>query len=148
MFTRMSDIDRMFGAMDLLRNRMERLFSDPGRSWLQGSAFRLGSDSPRINIMESGDNFEIQAEVPGISKDELEINVQGNYLQISGKRFVDKPEGYKVHREEIGESTFSRSFTLPNDVDADNVEAALKDGVLYLKLPKSEAEKPKQITIN
>lgn len=144
MFTRMSDIDRMFGAMDLLRNRMDRLFSD----WDRSSAFTLTSNSPRTNLLERGDNFEVQAEVPGISKENLNIKIQGNYLEIRGKRSLDTPEGYKIHRTERGDRRFSRSFTLPNDVDAEKVEAILKDGILYLTLPKSETAKPKQITIN
>ena len=148
MFTRLSDIDRMFGAMDQLRNKMDRLFSDYDRSSLSSPAFTLRSNSPRTNLLESGDSFEVQAEVPGISKDDLNIKIQGNYLEISGKRAMDTPEGYKVHRNERGSSTFSRSFTLPNDVDAEKAEASLKDGILYLKLPKSETAKPKQITID
>jgi len=148
MFTRMSDIDRMFGAMDLLRNRMDSVFNGIHRSTLSEPAFTLTSNSPRTNLMENGDNFEVLAEVPGISKDDLNIKIQGNYLEISGKRSVDTPEGYKVHRNERGGSTFSRSFTLPDEVDADKVEATLENGILYLTLPKSETAKPKQITIN
>jgi HSP20 family protein len=148
MFTRMSDIDRMFGAMDLLRNRMDRFFGDYDRSLLSGPAFTLASNSPRTNLLENGDQFEVQAEVPGISKDDLTIKIQGNYLEISGSRSVVTPDGYKVHRNERGGSTFSRSFTLPDDVDADKVEATMKDGILYLTLPKSETARPRQITVN
>lgn len=147
MFTRMSDIDRMFGAMDLLRNKMDRIFGDFDRSFddVPGLTFRTGT--PRTNLYESGDAFEIRAEVPGIAKDNLNVNIQGNYLEISGSRGDDAPDGYKVHRAERGANTFSRSFTLPDDVDANKVEAKLKDGILYLTLPKSETAKPKQITI-
>ena len=148
MFTRVSDIDRMFGAMDLLQSRMGRLFSNFDKSYLSGPAFTLTSNSPKTNLLENGDNFEVQAEVPGISKDDLNIKIQGNYLEIGGKRSVDTPDGYNVHRNERGGSTFSRSFTLPADVDAERVEAKMKDGILYLTLPKSETAKPKQITIN
>ncbi|WP_300461452.1 Hsp20/alpha crystallin family protein [Desulfobacula sp.] len=148
MFTGISEIDRMFGAMNLFRNRMDRLFNDFDGSYLYDPAFRLTSNSPRTNLLENGDNFEVQAEVPGISKQDLNIKIQGNYLEISGKRIVDTPDGYNIHRNETGGSTFSRSFTLPADVDAEKVEAMMKDGILYLKLPKSETAKPKQITIN
>jgi len=148
MFTKLSDIDRMFGAMDLLRNRMDNLFDGIHRSFLSGPAVTLNSNSPRTNIVENGDNFEVQAEVPGISKDDLNIKIQGNYLEISGKRSVDTPDGYKVHRNERGGNTFSRSFTLPDELDADNVAATLENGILYLTLPKSETVTPKQITIN
>ena len=147
MFTRMSDIDRIFGAMDLLRNKMDRRFGDFGRSYdsLPGLTFR--SSGPRTNLYENGDTFEIRTEVPGIAKDDLNVNIQGNYLEISGSRADDTPDGYKTHRTERGANTFSRSFTLPDDVDADKVKAKLKDGILYLTLPKAETAKPKQITI-
>ncbi|MBU2431041.1 MAG: Hsp20/alpha crystallin family protein, partial [Proteobacteria bacterium] len=56
--------------------------------------------------------------------------------------------GYKIHRNERGTAAFSRSFTLPDDVDSEKVEATIKDGILYLSLPKSETAKPRQITIN
>jgi HSP20 family protein len=108
-------------------------------------AFR--TSGPRTNLYENGDNFEIRVEVPGIAKDDLNVNIQGNYLEISGSRIDDTPDGYKVHRIERGTNTFSRSFTLPDEVDVDKVEAKLKDGILYLVLPKSEAAKPKQISI-
>ena len=148
MFTRMSDIDRMFGAMDLLRNRMDRIFNEYETPWLQGPAYTLTANSPRTNLLDRGDKFEVQAVVPGISKDDLNIKIQGNYLEISGKRTVKTPEGYKIHRNERSGTTFSRSFTLPDEIDAGKVDAVLKDGILYLALPKSEAAKPKQITIN
>lgn len=147
MFTRMSDIDRMFGAMDLLRNKMDRMFGDFNRSLDYGSGLHLRSGSPRTNLYEGKDNFEIRAEVPGVEKSDLNVKIQGNYLEISGTRKAQVPEGYQVHRTERGETTFSRSFTLPDDVDAEKVAATLKDGILYLTLPKSETAKPKQITI-
>ena len=61
---------------------------------------------------------------------------------------IETPEGFKPHRNERSAATFSRSFTLPDEVDAQKVDATLKDGILYLTLPKSEAAKPRQITIN
>jgi len=148
MFARMNEIDRMFGAMDLLRTKMDRLFTEMDKPHLHGPAYTLGANSPRTNLMENGDGFEVRAELPGISKDDISIKIQGNYLEISGKRAIETPKGYKAHRNERSASTFSRSFTLPDEVDAEKVDAKLKDGVLYLTLPKSEAAKPRQITIN
>lgn len=148
MFTRMNEIDRMFGAMDLLRIRMDRLFNEMDRPYLHRPAFTLGTNAPRINLLESGDKFEVRAELPGISKDDISIKIQGNYLEISGKRKIENPEGFNPHRKERSATAFSRSFTLPDEVDAEKVDAALKDGILYLTLPKSEAAKPRQIAVN
>jgi len=148
MFTRMSEIDKMFGAMDLLRTRMDRLFNEVDRPYLHVPAYTLGTSAPRTNLVENGDKFEVRAELPGISKNDINIKIQGNYLEISGKRAIETPEGFKPHRNERSAATFSRSFTLPDEVDAHKVDATLKDGILYLTLPKSEAAKPRQITIN
>ncbi len=145
MFTRLSDIDRLFGTMNLLQKKLNTLYNDYGET----SGYRWGFEktSPRTNFYENGDSFEIRAEIPGLGKENLNVKIQGNYLEISGTRVSDAPEGYKIHKTERGTRSFSRSFTLPADVDASRVEATLKDGVLYLSLPKSEAAKPKKITI-
>ena len=148
MFTRMNDIDRMFGAMDLLQKKINQLFGDFGRSFDDVPGLTFRSSGPRTNLYENPDTFEVRTEVPGIAKDDLNVNIQGNYLEISGSRADDTPDGYKIHRTERGSDAFSRSFTLPDDVDADRVEAKLKDGILYLTLPKSEGAKPRQIEIN
>ena len=147
MIRRMNEINNMFSAMDLLRNRMDKVFEGFDSSFLNDPVFSIPSNSPRTNLLEGGDHFEVQAEVPGVSKEDLNIKIQGKYLEISGERTVDVPEGYKIHRSERVGSSFSKSFTLPDNVDADNVDGTLKDGILYLNLPKLEAVKPKQITI-
>lgn len=148
MYARLSDIDRMFGAMDLLRNRMNRVFKDVDPSSPFGPFLGIASESPRTNILENGDRFEIQAELPGIAKEDLDLKLQGNYLEISGKRSIEAPEGYRVHRSERASHSFSRSFTLPENVESEKAEAILKDGILFLTLPKSESAKPKQIAIH
>lgn len=148
MWTTMSDLDRMFGAMDLFRNRMNRLFTDFDRSYGDDYGWRLTSGAtPSTNLYDSGDKFVVMVEVPGMSKDDISVRIQGNYLELSGTRKADAPEGYKTHRTERPAATFTRSFTIPSDVNADGVEASMKDGLLMLSLPKAEAAKPKQIDI-
>ncbi|WP_300461448.1 Hsp20/alpha crystallin family protein [Desulfobacula sp.] len=146
MFTRISDIDRLFGTMNFLQKKLDNLYSDYGRS--SGYRWELEQTFPRTNFYENGDSFEIRAEVPRLEKNDLNVKIQGNYLEISGTRESDAPEGYKTHKTERGIGSFSRSFTLPADVDSTKVEATLKDGVLYLILPKHEAAKPKKISIS
>jgi HSP20 family protein len=146
MFTRMSNINNLFGTMNLLQKKLDNIYSDYGN--LPGYRWELESTSPRTNLYENGDNFEIRAEVPGIAKENLNVKIQGNYLEISGERISDAPEGYKTHKTERAIGSFSRSFTLPADVDSTKVDATLKDGVLYLILPKHEAIKPKKISIS
>jgi HSP20 family protein len=147
MWTRWNDVDRMFNAMDLLQSGMNRLFTDYDRSRPFPAAWLAAETTPRTNLYDAGDHLEMKAEVPGLAKDDLSIRIQGNYLEISGIRKPDAPKGYSAHRVERGTSSFTRSFTLPADVDASKVEASLQNGLLSLTLPKAEAAKPKQITI-
>ncbi|SHO43999.1 Hsp20/alpha crystallin family protein [Desulfopila aestuarii] len=148
MWTRVSDIDRMFGAMNLLHSRMNRLFTDYDRSYGTDAGWRVSGGTPKTNMYDLGDKLQVVAELPGVAKEDLNVRIQGNYLELSGSRKSDGPEGYKAHRIERGSSTFTRSFTLPVDVDSERVEAVLKDGVLKMILPKVEAAKPKQITVS
>lgn len=146
MFTRLSDIDRLFGSMNLLQKKLDSLYSDYGKP--SGYRWDMETASPRTNLYEEGDTFEIRAEVPGLDKDDLNVKIQGNYLEISGKRSSDAPDGYRLHKTERGIGSFSRSFTLPADVDSTKAQATLENGVLYLTLPKHESAKPKKITIS
>lgn len=148
MWTRLSDIDRLFGSMDLLRSRMNRLLADFDRPYGGDSRWMWRVDFPSTNLYDAGEHLEIVAEVPGVGKEDLSVKIQGNYLEINGTRKADAPDGYEAHRVERGTATFSRSFTLPADIDTDRVEARLKNGLLTLILPKSEAAKPKQIAIS
>jgi len=147
MMTRWQDIHQMLGAMDLFRNQMNSMFNDFDRTASAGQGWRADDSYPRTNLSDSGDNLELIAEVPGVNKEDLNVKIQGNYLEINGLRKPDIPEGYTVHRTERAMASFSRSFTLPYEVDAAKVIATLKDGLLKMTLPKSEAAKPRQINI-
>lgn len=148
MWTRVNDIERIFTNMDLLRSKMNRMFTDYNRSYGESSGWRVVGGFPRTNMYDAGDSFQVIAELPGVAKEDLNVRIQGNYLEVSGIRKSDAPEGYKAHRIERDTSSFTRSFTLASEVDANRVEAVLKDGLLMLVLPKAESAKPKQITIN
>lgn len=147
MNARWNDVHQILGAMDLFRNRMNTVFSEFDRSYNTGEGWSNGLSYPRTNLSDTGDNLEIVAEVPGVAREELHVKIQGNYLEISGTRTSNTPEGYETHRTERGTGAFSRSFTLPYEVDAGKVEAILRDGLLKMTLPKSEAAKPRQISI-
>ena len=148
MLIRLSDIDRLFGNMSQLRSKLNNLYTDYDRPSATDYPWTMDTNLPRTNLYEDHDHFEIIAEVPGIHKDNLNVKIQGNYLEISGSRDSDRPDGYKVHKTEREIFSFSRSFTLPADVDATKVEATLKDGILHMTLSKSEEAKPKRISIN
>lgn len=148
MWMRWNDIDRMFNAMDLLQNSMNRMYSSYGRPGVFSTAWDRAQSGPRTNLYDADDHLEMQIEVPGIDREDLNIRIQGNYLEISGARKSDAPQGYSAHRLERGTTSFTRSFTLPSEVNTNKVVAKLANGLLALTLPKSEAAKPKQITIH
>ncbi|TKB25136.1 Hsp20/alpha crystallin family protein [Desulfopila sp. IMCC35006] len=148
MWTRMNDFNRMLDAMDRLRSNLNRVYLDYDRSYGDEFGWRTQNGFPRTNLSESGDSFQLIAEVPGLTKDDLNIRIQGNYLELSGTRKSDAPKDYKAQRVERDTASFTRSFTLPSEVDADKIEAVLQDGLLSLSLPKAEAAKPKQISIS
>jgi len=148
MFARISDLDRMFDAMGMLRGRLDDLYNELDRPASWGNNWLAGGNYPRTNLYDHGEKFELIAEVPGLARDDLDVKIQGNYLEISGTREVNAPEGYRVHRSERGSASFTRSLTLPADVDSGKVDATLDNGVLVLIMPKSEAAKPRQIAIS
>ena len=148
MWTRIRDFDRMFQAMDLLHSRLNGVYQDDNRPRLATGTWGALESGPRTNMYDTGEALEIRVEVPGIQKEDLSIKLQGNYLEIKGNRKAESQEGYSTHRVERAATSFTRSFTLPSEVDAGKVEATLKDGILTLVLSKAEPAKPKQITIN
>ena len=148
MWTRVRDFDRMFQAMDQLHRRLSGINQDVDRARWPVAGWGVTDSGPRTNMYDTGEALEIRVEVPGIQREDLNIKLQGNYLEIKGTRKAENPEGYSTHRVERGATSFTRSFTLPSEVDAGKVEAKLKDGILTLVLDKAEPAKPKQIVIN
>jgi HSP20 family protein len=102
---------------------------------------------PPLNVWEDGDSLYAEAELPGIKHEDLEITVMAGDLTIQGRRSTLATEGVTFHRQERGAGTFNRVVRLPVEVDAQRVEATIRDGVLLVKLPKAESAKPKKITV-
>ena len=146
--TRWHDINQVFNAMDMFRTQMNSLFTDFDRNYGGDRRWNDVVSYPRTTLSDTGEALVLIAEVPGMDKEKLNVKIQGNYLEISGARPTDNPVGYTLHRSERTAAKFSRSFTLPYEVDASRVTASMKDGLLTITLPKSEAAKPRQITIS
>ncbi len=146
--TKLLDLQRMFSSMDALRERINLLNGDyydkrPGyeRAW------GFADNWPKMNLYDTGEQIEVKVELPGFVKEDIHIKVQGNYLELSGSRMTSGPEGYTAHRQERENPTFTRSMTLPIEVDSSKATASIKEGILHFILPKSDAAKPQQITI-
>ena len=103
---------------------------------------------PPINLWSRQEDVVVTAELPGVDPEDLDVSVQGDTLTIRGAR---KPDGLKegdaYHRRERGHGDFVRSIQLPHEADSDKVEGSYKKGVLTLRLPRAEADKPRQIKV-
>ena len=101
-----------------------------------------------MNMWEDGDNFVVEAEIPGMELDDIEIFVDGgDQFTVKGERKSPDAETGTWHRQERGFGSFKRTVTLPANVDSERVEAVLKNGVLTISLPKPEAVKPRKIKV-
>ena len=102
--------------------------------------------SPRVNILETTDGYVLEAEMPGVTKDGLEILLDNNELTFIGHREPEKLQGELIYRESTPRD-FRRVFSLDPSIDTSKVEAKLQDGDLHLRLPKAESVKPRRITV-
>jgi HSP20 family protein len=115
--------------------------------WLQSGPSGGGSYPP-VNIFRKGEDLVLIAEVPGIDKSDLELQVKGRTIRVSGTKNVKYPEKASLHRRERTSGRFDRSLTLPVEVDHDNVKAECRDGILAVFLPRAERDKARSININ
>ncbi|HEU5360470.1 MAG TPA: Hsp20/alpha crystallin family protein [Candidatus Deferrimicrobiaceae bacterium] len=129
---------------------MNQIFEDAlSRSRGREEGLRSGMWTPAVDIYETNDSVVVKAELPGVEKDQISVEVKDGILSLRGERKFEKEvkeESY--HRIERSYGNFQRSFSLPVSVDQDKVTARFKDGVLEVKLPKKEQAKPKQIHVD
>lgn len=124
-------------------DEMERL---TGRFFGGGERQRMFA--PMVDVFESDDSIELRAELPGIKPEEVEVDITDNVLTLSGERKLEhdeEREGYRKIERSYGR--FSRSFTLPRNIDQDNIKAEMNHGVLSLTLPKREEQKARRIEV-
>jgi len=100
-----------------------------------------------MNVFRRGDDFVLIAEVPGIQKSDLTVQVKSNTLRLAGTKSLNYPEKAGVHRRERLAGRFDRAVTLPVEINADAVKAECHDGILALFLPRAERDKPKSIEV-
>lgn len=132
------EIDRVFDS-----------FFTPRRSNGGDDASQTAVWAPRVDLAETEDAYLIHADLPGISKENLEINYQDNTLTLSGERKAEeKHEGRNYVRMERTAGSFYRAFSLPRAVQSDAIEADYKDGVLNVRIPKAEESKPRRIEVS
>jgi len=115
-------------------------------SWLAAGPSGAGTYPP-LNVFSKGDDIVIIAEVPGIEKSDLQIQVKGNTLRIAGTKQARYGDQAGLHRRERLVGSFDRAITLPVEIDADRVNAECRDGILAIYLARAERDKPKSIAV-
>lgn len=139
-------ITRFGSPFDTLREIQRALDESLASDWLGRSTAAAGSYPP-VNVFQQGDDLLVVAEMPGVAKADLEISVKRNQLRIAGKKRANYGDGISVHRQERSFGSFDRTFTMPLDIDGENVRAEYRDGILALSLSRAEHEKAKKIEI-
>lgn len=105
--------------------------------------------NPAVDVYENDDAIIVKAELPGVDKDQITVDVEGRVLTIKGERkYENEVKEDSYYRRERSYGSFQRAFTLPDGADSDAIKAEYKDGVLKIKVPKSETQKPKQISVH
>lgn len=127
----------------------KRQFDKLFRDWDEEAPTRTAFWKPAVDIFETKDSLVMKVELPGVSKEDVKIDLDNQILTISGERkFENEVKEEDYHRIERAYGQFQRSFTLPNKVDAERIEASYREGLLEVVLPKKEEAKPRQIEVN
>jgi HSP20 family protein len=132
-----------------IQSEMNRLFNTFFDSPTPSNGGSLRRWIPAMDLVETGDEFVLRADLPGLAGDDVKIEVDDNVLTVSGERKSEneeRKEGY--YRVERAYGSFSRSLTLPEGVDPESVKASFDRGVLEVRIPKPEARKPRKVEIN
>ncbi|HEY7297029.1 MAG TPA: Hsp20/alpha crystallin family protein [Xanthobacteraceae bacterium] len=131
---------------DALFNLQRALDASLASDWLQDMTTSRGPFPP-INVFQQGDDILAIIELPGLDKNELQIQAKENTVRISGKKAVHYPEDVSIHRRERISGEFDRTLSIPVQLDPDGIKAEYRDGILALFLPRAERDKPRTIAI-
>ena len=139
----------VYGLLDpfnALRDFQRALESTRQSDWFQRGTTGTGS-FPAVNVFSKGHDCVMVAELPGVNKSDIEINVKGNQIRISGNKQIAYDDAVSVHRRERASGTFDRTLTVPMEIDAQGVRAEYLNGVLAVFLPRHEASKPRTVNV-
>jgi HSP20 family protein len=132
---------------ETLLNLQRALEARTASDWLQNQTTSEGPFPP-INVFQQGHDMLAVIELPGVDKNNLEIQAKNNTIRISGRKAITYPEEMSLHRRERMRGEFDRTITLPVQIDADHIKAEYRDGILALFLPRSESDKPRTISVS
>src|SRR5712692_4377709 len=138
-----------FREFSTLQDRMNRLFRETYNDSARDEALTTTSFAPPVDIYEDEHNITLKIEVPGIDEKDIDVRIENNTLIVHGERKIEKEEKEENYRRvERQYGSFTRTFTLPNTVETENVSATYDKGVLKIELAKKAEAKPKQIKVN
>jgi HSP20 family protein len=138
-----------FREFATLQDRMNRLFRDSYGSEGREEALTTSTFAPPVDVYEDEHNVTLKIEVPGIDEKDIDVRIENSTLTVHGERRFEKEEKEENYRRvERQYGSFVRTFTLPQTVDQESVQADYEKGVLKIKLAKREEAKPKQIKVN
>lgn len=130
-----------WAEMERMQRQINRIFGEIDAQGFGGY--------PHVNVAESGESLIVNAELPGVNSESLDISVKGDQLQIKGSRAEDKDKaGHRYHLRERKSGDFSRTLRLPYRVNAEKVEAVFKNGILEITLPRADEDRPRKIAIS
>jgi HSP20 family protein len=131
---------------DALFNLQRALEARLQSGWLEDLTTSRGPFPP-INVFQQGEDILAIVELPGVDKNDLQIQAKENTIRISGRKTVEFPEGVSAHRRERVRGDFDRTLSLPVQLDPDRIKAEYRDGILALFLPRAQSDKPRTIAI-
>ncbi len=134
-----------FDGLLRLQQELQRAFDRPVERWGWGRSAR--GVFPPVNVFRKRDSYVVRLEVPGLSAENLNVETEGNTLTVSGKRDTGAVATESVHRRDRWAGEFSRSLHLPDDLDLEAATASYERGIVTIRVPRSEASKPRRIEI-
>jgi HSP20 family protein len=136
----------LLDPFDALASFQQAVDAYRASSWLD-PGLSGGGAYPPLNVFRKGDDFIVIAELPGVQKSDLDVQVKGRTIRLSGGKTVGYPEKAALHRRERLAGRFDRAVRMPVEINPDGVKAEYRDGILALFLPRAESDKPKSIEV-
>jgi HSP20 family protein len=142
-------LTRYFTPFNDFRTLQARFF-EPffGRFNFLADELPSGTWAPAVDVAEEGDKILVKVEVPGVDEKDIKVNFEDGTLTVTGERTFERKDERNYHRIERSYGTFTRTFSLPTSIDANQITASYRNGILEIEIPKKEEAKPKQIAIN
>ena len=136
-----------FAGLNKIQSRIHNLFDENlGQSWTSTAS---SAWYPPVDVLESKEAYVIRAELPGMKKEDFDLEVKDEVLTLTGERKSEKPaDGVEYRNVERVSGKFYRSFSLPQTVKHDGIQATYRDGILEINVPKADEAKPRQISVH